>query len=36
MKTLLIIGIILWCAMCLVLVYSACIMAGRADDNAQR
>ena len=26
------IGIILWCAVCLVLVYSACIMAGRADD----
>jgi hypothetical protein len=26
------IGIILWCAVCLVLVYSACILAGRCDE----
>jgi hypothetical protein len=33
MHQLIAVGIILWCVVCVVLVYSACIMAGRADGD---
>lgn len=32
MNQLVAIGVILWCAMCVVLAVSACIMAGRCDE----